>query len=33
MEELGKIAEATAQQPDSAARQFVPKSPKVLLGS
>jgi putative heme-binding domain-containing protein len=33
MEELGKIAEATAQQPESAARQFVPTSSKVLLGS
>ena len=33
MEELGKLAEATAQDPASAARQFVPKSPKVLLGS
>ncbi|MCE9529679.1 MAG: discoidin domain-containing protein [Planctomycetes bacterium] len=33
MEELGKIAEATAQSPDAAARHFVPKSPKVLLGS
>src|SRR5262249_8727507 len=33
MEELGKMAEATAQDPASAARHFVPNSPKVLLGS
>jgi putative heme-binding domain-containing protein len=33
LEELGKLSEATAQQPDAAARHFVPQSPKVLLGS
>jgi putative heme-binding domain-containing protein len=33
MEELGLLAEATAQQPDAAQRHFVPKSPHVLLGS
>jgi putative heme-binding domain-containing protein len=33
LEELGLMAEATAQQPDAARRQFVPKSPQVLLGS
>ncbi len=33
MEELGKLAEASATSPEFAARGFVPKSPKVLLGS
>src|SRR5207244_2979242 len=33
MEELGKIAEATAAQPDAQARHFVPKSNKILLAS
>src|SRR5262249_50995295 len=33
MEELGKIAEATASQPDAQARHFVPKSNKILLAS
>jgi putative heme-binding domain-containing protein len=33
LEELGKLSEATAQQPDAAARSFVPQSPKVLLAS
>jgi putative heme-binding domain-containing protein len=33
LEELGKLAEASAQQPAFAARHFVPNSPKVLLGS
>ena len=33
MEELGKIAEATATDPDAQLRHFVPKSDKVLLAS
>jgi putative heme-binding domain-containing protein len=33
LEEIGLLAEASAQQPAFAARQFVPKSPKVLLSS
>ena len=33
MEELGKLAEAQAQDPAAATRQFVPKSSKVLLSS
>ncbi len=33
MEELGKMAEASATSPHAAARHFVPRSPKVLLGS
>jgi putative heme-binding domain-containing protein len=33
MEEIGLIAEDTAQQPDAARRHFVPASPKVLLSS
>ena len=33
MEELGKIAEATAAQPDAQARHFVPQSKKILLSS
>ncbi|MCI0683168.1 MAG: GDSL-type esterase/lipase family protein [Gemmataceae bacterium] len=33
MEELGKLAEAQAQDPAAAARHFVPKSNKVLLAS
>ena len=33
MEEIGKIAESQATSPAFAAQQFVPKSPKVLLGS
>jgi putative heme-binding domain-containing protein len=33
LEELGKLAEATAQDPGAAARHFVPVSSKVLLGS
>jgi putative heme-binding domain-containing protein len=31
MEEIGKLAEAQAQDPSAAARHFVPKSSKVLL--
>jgi putative heme-binding domain-containing protein len=33
LQEIGELAEMTAQQPDAAARSFVPKSDKVLLGS
>jgi putative heme-binding domain-containing protein len=33
LEEIGTTAEATAQQPDAAARHFVPQSPAVLLSS
>jgi putative heme-binding domain-containing protein len=33
LEEIGQIAEQTAQQPEAAARHFVPASPKVLLAS
>jgi len=33
LEELGQSAEATAQQPDAAKRNFVPQSKKVLLAS
>ncbi len=33
LEEIGTTAEATAQQPDAAKRNFVPNSPFVLLGS
>lgn len=33
LEEVGLLAEASAQQPEFAARQFVPNSPHVLLGS
>jgi putative heme-binding domain-containing protein len=33
MEEIGKLAEGTAQQPDAPARHFVPKSGKILLAS
>ena len=33
LEEIGQIAEATAQQPDAARRHFVPQSRKVLLAS
>ncbi len=33
LEEVGLLAEATAQAPDAQARQFVPKSNKVLLAS
>lgn len=33
LEEVGLLAEANAQQPEFAARQFVPQSPHVLLGS
>jgi putative heme-binding domain-containing protein len=33
LEEIGKAAEATATDPDAAARHFVPRSPQVLLGS
>ena len=33
LEELGLLAEATAQQPDAAKRHFVPKSDQVLLAS
>ncbi len=33
LEEVGLLAEATAQQPDAAGRDFVPQSPFVLLGS
>jgi putative heme-binding domain-containing protein len=33
MEELGLLAEATAQQPDAARRHFIPKSDNVLLAS
>src|SRR5260370_99849 len=31
MEEIGKLAEASATQPDAAARHFVPRSNKILL--
>jgi putative heme-binding domain-containing protein len=31
--EIGELAEATGSQPDAAARQYVPKSEKVLLSS
>lgn len=33
MEEIGLAAEASATSPDAAARQFVPKSDKILLAS
>jgi putative heme-binding domain-containing protein len=33
LQEIGELAESTAQQPDAAARHFVPKSDKILLGS
>ncbi len=33
LEEVGLLAEATAQSPDAQARQFVPQSDKVLLAS
>jgi putative heme-binding domain-containing protein len=33
LEEIGMLAEADAQKPEFAARQFVPNSPHVLLGS
>jgi putative heme-binding domain-containing protein len=33
LEEVGLLAEATAQAPDAAQRQFVPKSDKILLAS
>ncbi len=33
MEEIGKLAEAQAQDPAAAARHFVPKSNKILLAS
>ena len=33
MEEIGKMAEASATSPEAAARHFVPKSDKVLLAS
>lgn len=33
LEEIGTMAEATAQQPDAAARHFIPRSNKILLGS
>jgi putative heme-binding domain-containing protein len=33
LEELGKLAEATAQDPGAAARHFVPPSNKILLAS
>ncbi|HWA97773.1 MAG TPA: PVC-type heme-binding CxxCH protein [Pirellulales bacterium] len=33
LEEIGLEAEATAQSPDAAKRNFVPKSKKILLGS
>ena len=33
LEEIGTTAEATAQQPDAAKRNYVPNSPFVLLGS
>ena len=33
MEEIGKLAEASATQPDAQARHFVPRSNKVLLAS
>ncbi len=33
MQEIGELAEATAQDPDAMARQYVPKSDKILLAS
>lgn len=33
LEEIGMLAEASAQKPEFASRQFVPNSPQVLLGS
>lgn len=33
LEEIGMLAEAHVQKPEFAARQFVPQSPQVLLGS
>jgi len=33
LEEIGKLAEATAQDPDAMARHYVPKSDKILLAS
>ena len=33
LEEIGKLSEATAKDADAPARHFIPKSPKVLLGS
>ncbi len=33
LEEIGLLAESTAQAPDAMARQFIPKSDKVLVGS
>jgi putative heme-binding domain-containing protein len=33
LEEIGQLAEASAQQPEFARRQYVPQSPKVLLAS
>src|SRR5262249_3853454 len=33
LEEVGLLAEATGNQPDAATRQYVPKSPRVLLQS
>jgi putative heme-binding domain-containing protein len=33
LQEIGELAESTAQQPDAQARHFVPKSDKILLAS
>jgi putative heme-binding domain-containing protein len=33
LEEVGLLAEATGNQPDAAARNYVPKSPRILLQS
>ena len=33
LEEIGQLAEASAQQPEFARKQYVPQSPKVLLSS
>ncbi|MCH8830298.1 MAG: c-type cytochrome, partial [Planctomycetes bacterium] len=33
MEEIGKLAESTARDPDAMARHYIPKSDKILLAS
>jgi len=33
MEEIGLLAEKTAQEPDAMARNYIPKSDKILIGS
>ena len=33
LEEIGRIAEETATQPETAIRQYVPQSPQVLLAA